>query len=65
MQSHQTHCSNTRSVNVIRAGKPRSTWKDNMELDIDVEIERFENTSSVVLSNSQSNVLLILVVKSL
>ena len=36
-----------------------------MELDIDVDIERFENTSSVVFSNSQSNVLLILVVKLL
>ena len=49
MQSHQTHYSDTRGVNVIRAGKPRSTWKDNMELDM-------ENTSSVVFSNSQSNV---------
>ena len=27
-----------------------------MELDIDVDIERFENTSSVVLSNSHSNI---------
>ena len=56
MQSHQTHCSNTRSVNVIRAGKPRSTWKDNIELDMDVDMEGFQNTSSVVFSNSQSNV---------
>ena len=56
MQSHQTHCSNTRSVNVIRAGKPRSTWKDDMELDMDVDMEGFQNTSSVVFSNSQSNV---------
>ena len=56
MQSHQTHCSSTRSVNVIRAGKPRSTWKDDMELDMDVDIEGFQNTSSVVFSNSQSNV---------
>ena len=56
MQSHQTRCSNTRSVNVIRAGKPRSTWKENMELDIDVDMEGFQNTSSVVFSNSQSNV---------
>ena len=56
MQSHQTHCSNARSVNVIRAGKPRSTWKDNMELDMDVDIEGFQNTASVIFSNSQSNV---------
>ena len=56
MQSHETHCSNTRSVNVIRAGKPRSTWKDDMELDIDVDMEGFQNTSSVVFSNSQSNI---------
>ena len=56
MQSHQTHCSNTRSVNVIRAGKPQSTWKDDMELDIDVDMEGFQNTSSVVFSNSQSNI---------
>ena len=54
MQSHQTHCSNTRSVNVIRAGKPRSTWKDSIELDMDVDMEGFQNTSSVVFS--QSNV---------
>ena len=57
MQSHQTHCSNTRSVNVIRAGKPRSTWKDNIKLDMDVDMEGFQNTSSVVFSNAQSNVL--------
>ena len=56
MQSYQTYCSNTRSVNVIRAGKPFSTWKDNMELDIDVDMEGFQNTSSVVFSNAQSNV---------
>ena len=56
MQSHQTHCSDTRCVNVIGAGKPRSTWKDNMELDMDVDIAGFQNTSSVVFSNSQSNV---------
>ena len=56
MQSHQTHCSNTRSVKVIRAGKPRSTWKDNIELDMDVDMEGFQNTSSVVFSNAQSNV---------
>ena len=56
MQSHQTHCSDTRCVNVIRAGEPRSTWKDNIELDMDVDMEGFQNTSSVVFSNSQSNV---------
>ena len=56
MQSHQTRCSNTRSVNVIRAGKPRSTWKNDMELDMDVDIEGFQNTASVIFSNSQSNV---------
>ena len=56
MQSHHTHRLNTRSVNVIRAGKPRSTWKDDMKLDMDVDIEGFQNTSSVVFSNSQSNV---------
>ena len=56
MQSYQTHCSNTRSVNVVRAGKPRSTWKDDMELDMDVDIEGFQNTSSVVFSNCQSHV---------
>ena len=58
MQSQQTCCSNTRSVNVIRAGKPRSTWKDNIELDMDVDMEGFQNTPSVVCSNSQSNVFL-------
>ena len=56
MQSHQNCCSNTRSVNVIRAGKPHRTWKDNMELDMDVDAEGFQNTSSVVFCNSQSNV---------
>ena len=56
MQSHQTRCSNTRSVKVIKAGKPRSTWKDIMELDMDVDMEGFQNTSSVVFSNSRSNV---------
>ena len=53
MQSHQTCGSNTGSVNVIRAEKPRSTWKNNMELDMDVDMEGFQNTSSVVFSNSQ------------
>ena len=56
MQSHQTRCSNIRSVNVIRAGKQRSTWKDDIELDMDVDMEGFQNTSSVVFSNSQLNV---------
>ena len=56
MQSHQTHCSNPRCVNVIKAGKPRSTWKYNIELDMDVVMEGFQNTSPVVFSNSQSNV---------
>ena len=56
MQSHQTYCSNTRSVNLVRARRPRNTWKDNIELDIDVDMEGFQNTSSVVFSNSQSNV---------
>ena len=56
MLSHQTRGSNARSVNVIRAGKPHSTWKDNIELDMDVDMEGFQNTSSVVFSNSQSNV---------
>ena len=56
MQSHQTHCSYTRSVKVIRARKPRRTWKDNIKLDMDVDMEGFQNTSSVVFSNSQSNV---------
>ena len=58
MQSRKTHCSNTRSVNVIRAGNTRNTWKDNIHLDMDVEIEGFQNTLSVVFSNSQSNVFL-------
>ena len=58
MQSHQTRCSNTRSVNVIRAGNTRNTWKDNIHLDMDVEMEGFQNTLSVVFSNSQSNVFL-------
>ena len=56
MQSPQTRCSNTRSVNVIRAGKPRSAWKDNIELDMDENMAGFQNTSSVVFSNSQANV---------
>ena len=56
MQSHQTNCSYTRCVNVIRAGKPCSTWKDNMKLDMDVDMEGFQNTLSIVFSNSQSNV---------
>ena len=56
MQSHQTHCSDTRCVNVIRAGEPRSTWKNNIELDMDVDIEGYQNTASVVFSNSQSNI---------
>ena len=58
MQSRKTHCSNTRSVNVIRAGNTRNTWKDNIHLDMDVEMEGFQNTLSVVFSNSQSNVFL-------
>ena len=53
MQSHRTHCSETRYVNVIRAGEPSSTWKNNMELDMDVDMEGFQNTSSVIFSNSQ------------
>ena len=53
MQLHQTDYSDELSVNVVIAGKPRSTWKNNMELDMDVDIEGFQNTSSVVLSNSQ------------
>ena len=56
MQSHQTHCPNRRSGNVMSAGNPRSTWKDDMELDMDVDMEGFQNTSSVVFSNAQSNV---------
>ena len=56
MQSRQTHCSNIRSVNVIRAGKPRNTCKDNIELDMDVDMKEFQNTSSVVFSNFHSNV---------
>ena len=52
MQSHETHCSDIRCVNVIRAGEPRSTWKNNMELDMDVDTEGFQNTASVVFSNS-------------
>ena len=56
MQLYQTHCSDTKCVNVIRAGKPRSTCKDNMKLDMDVDMEGFQNTSSVAFSNSQSNV---------
>ena len=58
MQSHQTYCSNTRSVNLVRARRPRNTWKDNIHLDMDVEMEGFQNTLSVVFSNSQSNVFL-------
>ena len=55
MQSHKTHCSHTQSVNVIRAGKLPSTWKVNMELDMDVDMEGCQNPSSVLCSNSQSN----------
>ena len=56
MQLHYTHYSNTQSVNVIRAGKPCSTWKNNIKLDMDINMEGFQNTSSVVLSNSHSNI---------
>ena len=55
MQSHKTHCSHTQSVNVIRAGNLPSTWKVDMELDMDVDMEGCQNPSSVVCSNSQSN----------